>query len=85
MLDHEAVLKRIVAEQVRVEREMIAGPVRLACYRVLDPVKGEWSSRQFHMTYDNYVVAVMQEASAKLFASFINSTFAKDVQTNEQS
>lgn len=56
-----------------VHREAVlkAGPLKLACYRVRDPETGEYGDRQFHMTYDNMVMAVMSESAAKLFARFV--------------
>jgi len=51
-----------------------AGPLKLAAYRVRDPETGEFSNVQFHMTYDNMVMAVMSEESAKLFCTFVDMT-----------
>ncbi|OWZ90444.1 hypothetical protein B9J07_28070 [Sinorhizobium sp. LM21] len=56
---------------------MRAGPLKIAAYQVRDPETGAFSKNQFHMTYDNTVMAVLDESSAKLFASFIT-----DFQTN---
>lgn len=53
---------------------IIAGPLKLAAYRVRDPETNVWSGLQFHMTYDNHVMAVMEEDSAKLFARFVEQT-----------
>ena len=64
----------------RVERGsvIIAGGLKMATYRVRDPEDDQWSPLQFHATYDNHVLAVMSEESAKLFAQFINSTLDKN-------
>lgn len=51
-----------------------AGPLKLAAYRVRDLETGEWSKLQFHMTYDNTVMAVMEESAATLFANFVRNT-----------
>lgn len=62
---------------VRREAVMIAdgiGSMKMAAYRVRDPETDEFSPLQFHFTYDNTVMAVMGERSAKLFANFINDT-----------
>jgi hypothetical protein len=58
----------------RIERGncIIAGPLKIAMYRVRDPQTDEWSKWQFHMTFDNMVTAVMSEEGAKLFARFVN-------------
>lgn len=65
-------------DTVRREAVMIAdGPfsqLKLAAYRVRDPETGEWSPLQFHMIYDNTVMAVMGEEGAKLFARFVTQT-----------
>lgn len=63
----------------RVERGavLIAGPLKMATYRVRDPETDQWSPQQFHATYDNHVLAVMSEESAKLFARFINSALSE--------
>jgi hypothetical protein len=50
---------------------IIAGPLRLAQYKAFDYTVEEWSSWQYHMTYNNHVMAIMGESSAKLFAKFI--------------
>lgn len=51
---------------------IIAGPLKMATYRVRDPETDEWSPQQFHATYDNHIMAVMDGQTAKLFARFIN-------------
>lgn len=56
---------------VRRESVIIAGPMKMASYRVRDPDTGEFSSLQFHLTYNNTVMAVMGEEAAKLFANFV--------------
>jgi hypothetical protein len=53
---------------------VIAGPMKLAAYTVMDPDTGEHGPLQFHMTYDNTVMAVMGESAAKLFAKFVTDT-----------
>lgn len=60
----------------RVKRELVltAGGLKFAAYRVRDPDTDEWSTLQFHMTYENTVMAMMGEASAKLFAEFVTRT-----------
>jgi len=50
---------------------IIAGPLKIAMYRVRDPETLEWSSPQIHMTFDNVVLAVLGESSAKLLAGFV--------------
>lgn len=59
---------------VKREAALIAGPMKMAAYRVLDPETGEHSPLQFHLTYDNTVMAVLGEASARMLADFINRT-----------
>ncbi len=59
---------------IRCEAKLLAGPVRLACYRVRDPETQQYGGRQFHMTFDNMVVAVAGEEAAKLFARFVTDT-----------
>jgi hypothetical protein len=56
-----------------VDREgaIIAGPLKMACYRVRDPYSGEFGGRQFHATFDNTILALMGEEAAKLFARFV--------------
>ncbi len=64
----------------RVERGavIIAGPLKMATYRVRDPETDEWSPQQFHATYDNHVLAVMSGQTAKLFARFINDSLVEE-------
>lgn len=58
-------------DMVRCESVIIAGSMKVAAYRVRDPETMEWSSLQFHMTYDNHVMAMMGESSAELFSKFV--------------
>lgn len=58
-------------DMIRREAALIAGPLKLAAYRVKDPETGEFGKLQYHMTYDNTVMAVMSEEAAKLFAKFV--------------
>lgn len=51
-----------------------AGSLKLAAYRVRDLESGNFSKLQFHMTYDNTVMAVMEEEAAKLFCKFVHDT-----------
>jgi hypothetical protein len=50
---------------------IIAGPMKIAQFKAFNYTTGEWSSWQYNMAYDNHVMAVMGEQSAKLFAKFI--------------
>lgn len=70
-------------KQDRIDRDsvIIAGPLKIAAYRVRDPQTDEWSKLQFHMTYDNTVMAVMSEAAATLFAKFVTDTMGRQTQT----
>lgn len=58
-------------DMVRREAVIIAGGLKCAAYRVCDPDTLQWSALQFHVTYDNHVMAVLGEESAKLFAKFV--------------
>lgn len=68
---------------VRREAVTIAsGPLhslKMAAYRVRDPETGEFSSLQFHATFDNTVLAVMGEESAKMFARFVTSALSTPI------
>ena len=59
-------------DMVRQEGVLRAGPLKAGCYRVRDPETLEWSSRQFHLMFDNTVLAVMGEEAAKLFTRFVS-------------
>lgn len=59
---------------IKREAVIIAEGLKVAAYRVRDPETQEWSTLQFHMTYNNNVMAVMSQESATLFARFVNST-----------
>jgi len=71
---------------IRREGCMIAGPLKIASYRVKDVCTGEFGSLQIHMTYDNTVMAVLGEESAKLLCKFIemNVTSRGDRMTTDQ-
>ena len=59
-------------DMVRREAVIRAGVMKVAAYRVRDPETGEFSPLQFHMTYDNTIIAMMGEEAAKLFATFVS-------------
>lgn len=59
---------------VRRGNVIYAGPLKLASYTVRDPETGEHGPVQFHMTYDNMVMALMGTSSAQLFAQFVQDT-----------
>jgi hypothetical protein len=63
---------------IRREAVMMAGPLKLAAYRVRDVETNKFSPLQFHMTYDNTVMAVMSQEAAKLFSGFVQTTLAQD-------
>lgn len=67
-----------VCDNVRREAFMHAsGPgneMQMGCYRVRNLETGEFSVRQFHFTFNNTVLAVMNESAAQLFARFITDT-----------
>lgn len=71
-------------DMVRREAVIIAGPMKIAAYRVCDPETLEWSSLQFHMTYDNHVMAVMGSSSAELFAKFVTDTLAAEPKVDKK-
>lgn len=52
------------------------GTLKMAAYRVRDVETGEFSPLQFHCTFNNTVMAVMGEESAKLFCRFVTDTLA---------
>lgn len=56
---------------VRRHSVLAAGPMKLAAYTVRDIETGEHGSMQFHMTYNNTVMAVMGAEAAKLFSRFV--------------
>ncbi|RWO08250.1 hypothetical protein [Mesorhizobium sp.] len=58
-------------DMVRREKAVIAGPLKIAAYRVRDPDTGEFSDLQYHMTFNNTVLAMMSEATAELFVGFV--------------
>jgi hypothetical protein len=62
---------------VRREAVMIAGPLKIGAYRVRDLETGEFSELQIHMTYNNMVLAVLGESSARLLAQFVESHLPK--------
>lgn len=65
-------------DRVKREATMRAGALKIAAYRVRDPETDEWSPIQFHMTYDNCVMGMLSEASAKLFSNFVRQTLGDE-------
>lgn len=55
-----------------------AGGLKIGAYRVRDPETDEWGVLQFHMTYDNTVIAVASEEAAKLFARYVMDTLGRE-------
>lgn len=53
---------------------MTAGGLRMAGYRVRDPESKLFGPVQFHATYNNMVLAVMGEDTARAFSDFIRNT-----------
>ncbi len=70
-------------DQVKRGSVIIAGPLKLAEYKVRDPETQEWSDSQFHMTIDNTVMAVMGASAAKLFAKFVTDNLPADEDVND--
>lgn len=56
---------------------MMAGPLKFAAYKVRDPETDEWGPMQFHLMYDNHVMAVLSEQSAKLFVTMYQQVMEK--------
>lgn len=61
-------------DRVRRVAAISAGPLKLAAYTVADPETFEHGKVQFHMTWDNTVIGLMSEESAKMFAMFVCRT-----------
>lgn len=58
-------------EKVIVADGGIGSQMKMAAYRVRDPETGEWSKLQYHVTFNNMIIAMMDEESAKLFVRFV--------------
>ena len=73
------------SDVVRLESSLVAGPLKIAAYKVRDIGTGEMNHKlQFHMTYDNHVLALMGEESAKLFAKFVTDIIVTDEQFEQE-
>jgi hypothetical protein len=68
-------------DMVKRESVILAGPMKVAAYRVRDPETMEWSGPQFHFIHDNTVLAVMGPQAAKLFSRFVNGYFESHMAT----
>lgn len=55
-----------------------AGGLKMASYQVRDTETGELSKVQFHATFNNTVLAVMSEETAKLFCTFVHMTLSPE-------
>lgn len=62
---------------IRQEAMLRAGPLKIAAYRVRDPETDTFGKMQFHMTFDNCVMAVMDEESFKLLRTFANQALGE--------
>jgi hypothetical protein len=63
---------------------MHANGLKLAAYTVRDPETGKHGAMQFHMTYNNTVMAVMGEEAAKLFSTFVSHMTTPEPMSGEQ-
>lgn len=70
-------------DMIKRESVVIAGPLKIAAYRVRDPETFEWSGLQFHMTFDNMISAMMGEEAAKLFAKFVTDITLEPVESED--
>lgn len=61
-------------DMVRRESCLMAGPLKIAAYRVRDPDSNEFSERQYHMTWGNTIIAMMGTQAALLFARFVRES-----------
>lgn len=70
----------------RVDRVMVmhAGALKFSAYRVRDPETGEWSKIQFHLLYNNHIMGMLSEESAKLFCTMVKSALEGHDATAEQ-
>jgi hypothetical protein len=59
---------------VRRHAVLLAGPLKWAAYKVRDVVTGDWSSYQFHETWDNTVITTLPESVARHFILFVQNT-----------
>ena len=71
-------------QNVQMMRQVRAGPFQMGAYKVFNPISEDWSELQFHMTYDNYVCAVLSSSEAMLFSNFILKTCELQSPQHEQ-
>lgn len=57
--------------------DMMAGSLKFGAYRVRDPETDAWGPIQFHLLYDNHVMAILSEQSAKLFVTMYQQVMDK--------
>jgi hypothetical protein len=69
--EHDAKNSYDRTDMLRREAAIIAGPLKIAKYRVRNPETDVFGAPQYHMTYDNHVMALMGESAAVLFAKFV--------------
>lgn len=67
-------------DQVRVERIMSAGAIKIAAYQVRDPKTALFGSLQFHMSCEEAGMTGMGENAAKLFVDFVRETLSGRVE-----
>lgn len=67
-----------ITDRVKLVSVIHVEGLKMAAYRVRDPETHEWSKVQFHLTYNNTIMAAMSEESAKLFARFVTDTLPKN-------
>lgn len=60
----------------RCNRELRAAGIKLASYAVTDPLREDWTEEQFHLTYNNTLIASLKRSTVEFLTTFLET--AKD-------
>jgi len=56
----------------RCNRKLMAAGIKLASYQVSDPLTEAWTEEQFHLTYNNTLIASLTRSEVELLQNFMD-------------
>lgn len=55
----------------RCNRKLMAAGIKLASYQVTDPFREGWTEEQFHLTYNNTLIAALKRSTVEFLKDFL--------------
>lgn len=57
----------------RCNRKLMAAGIKLASYSVTDPLRSNWTEEQFHLTYNNTLIASLRRSTVEFLRNFLSA------------